>query len=156
MAFWTYILLCADGLYYTGHTDNLEYRIGQHQSGQIEGFTSSRLPIRLMWSQDFPTRFEALDAEMRIKKWARAKKEALIRGDWEAVSHFAKPPAERPASPFASSEVEMPAPPPPPPPRSPSRSGLRPAAGPPPRGGAPTPLDTNGYGASAKSGRGAK
>jgi predicted GIY-YIG superfamily endonuclease len=96
MVFWTYIILCADGLYYTGHTDNLEYRIGQHQSGLIEGFTSSRLPVRLMWSQDFPTRFEALDAEMRIKKWSRAKKEALIRGDWKAVSHFAKPPSERP------------------------------------------------------------
>ncbi len=48
MAFWTYILLCADGRYYTGHTDNLEHRIGQHQSGLIEGFTSSRLPVRLM------------------------------------------------------------------------------------------------------------
>ncbi|ABF52698.1 GIY-YIG nuclease family protein [Sphingopyxis alaskensis] len=108
MAFWTYILLCADGLYYTGHTDNLEFRIAQHQSGLIEGFTSSRLPVRLMWSQDFATRYEALDAEARIKKWSRAKKEALIRGDWEAVSHFAKPPKERPTSPFASSEVEMP------------------------------------------------
>ena len=99
MAFWTYILLCADRLYYTGHTDNLEYRIGQHQSGQIEGFTSSRLPVRLMWSQDFPTRFEALDAEARIKKWSRAKKEALIGGDWDAVSHFAKPPTERTSPP---------------------------------------------------------
>ena len=108
MAFWTYILLCADELYYTGHTDNLEVRIGQHQSGQIEGFTSSRLPVRLMWSQDFATRYEALDAEMRIKKGSRAKKEALIRGDWKAVNHFAKPPKERPCSPFASSEVEMP------------------------------------------------
>ncbi|RYY21854.1 MAG: GIY-YIG nuclease family protein [Sphingomonadales bacterium] len=95
MAFWTYILLCADGRYYTGHTDNLEYRIGQHQSGAIEGFTSSRLPVRLMWSHDFITRLEALDAEMRIKKWSRAKKEALIRGDWSEVSHFAKPPHER-------------------------------------------------------------
>ena len=99
MAFWTYILLCADGLYYTGHTDNLEYRIGQHQSDKIEGFTSSRLPVRLMWSQDFATRYEALDAEMRIKKWSRAKKEALIRGDWKALNHFAKPPAERPSRP---------------------------------------------------------
>ncbi|HEX2813811.1 MAG TPA: GIY-YIG nuclease family protein [Sphingopyxis sp.] len=108
MAFWTYILLCADGLYYTGHTDNLEYRIGQHQSGQIGGFTSSRLPVRLMWSQDFPSRYEALDAEMRIKKWSRAKKEALIRRDWEAMSYFAKPPSERPHFPFVSSEVETP------------------------------------------------
>ncbi len=97
MAFWTYILLCADGRYYTGHTDNLEHRIGQHQSGLIEGFTSSRLPVRLMWSQDFPTRIEALEAEMRIKKWSQANKDALIRGDWKAVSNFARPPKERDA-----------------------------------------------------------
>ncbi|UKK84148.1 GIY-YIG nuclease family protein [Sphingopyxis sp. BSN-002] len=108
MAFWTYILLCNDGLYYTGHTDNLEYRIGQHQSGLIKGFTSSRLPVRLMWSQDFASRFEALDAEMRIKKWSQAKKEALIRGDWKMVSHFARPPHERSPSPLASGEVETP------------------------------------------------
>ena len=137
MAFWTYILLCADGLYYTGHTDNLEYRIGQHQSGQIEGFTSSRLPVRLMWSQDFPTRFEALDAEIRIKKWSRAKKEALIRGDWNAVSHFAKPPKERTHPPFASSEVEMP-------------RGYAPTMG------VSTSLDTNGNGVSTKGKRGVK
>ena len=137
MAFWTYILFCADGLYYTGHTDNLEFRIGQHQSGQIEGFTSSRLPVRLMWSQDFPTRVEALDAERRIKKWSRAKKEALIRGDWQAVNHFAKPPHERPPFPFASSEVEMP-------------------IGRAPTMGVSTSLDTNGYGTSAKSRRGVK
>ena len=95
MAFWTYILLCADDLYYTGHTDDLQRRIGQHQTGAIEGFTSSRLPVRLMWSQDFPTRIEALEAEARIKKWSRAKKAALIRGDWNAVNHFAKPPKDR-------------------------------------------------------------
>ena len=99
MAFWTYILLCADGKFYTGHTDDLETRIGQHQTGQIEGFTSSRLPVRLMWSQDFPTRYEALDAELKIKKWSQAKKQGLIAGDWSMVSHFAKPPKERtPAS----------------------------------------------------------
>ncbi len=135
MAFWTYILLCADGLYYTGHTDDLERRIRQHQSGKIEGFTSSRLPVRLMWSQDFATRYEALDAEMRIKKWSRAKKEALIRGNWDAVSHFAKPPKARHPSPFASSEVEMP-------------RGYAPTMG------VSTSLDTNGHEALAKSGQG--
>ncbi len=95
MAFYAYILKCADGLYYTGHTDDLERRIGQHQSGLIKGFTSSRLPVTLMWVQDFPTRYEALDAELRIKNWSKAKKEALIRGDWGAVSFFAKPPKKR-------------------------------------------------------------
>jgi predicted GIY-YIG superfamily endonuclease len=95
MAFWTYMLRCADGLYYTGHTDGLERRFGQHQSGTIEGFTSSKLPVKLVWSEYFPTRYEAIVAELKIKKWSKAKKEALIRGDWGAVSYFAKPPRVR-------------------------------------------------------------
>jgi predicted GIY-YIG superfamily endonuclease len=115
MAFWTYILLCYDGRYYTGHTDHLERRIAQHQHGGFCDFTSRRRPVTLVWSQDFATRVEALEAERRIKPWSRAKKDALIRGDWEMVSHFAKPPHERPdlllvaehaPSPFVPSEVE--------------------------------------------------
>src|SRR6478735_9131573 len=78
MAFWAYFLLCNDGSYYTGHTDNLDLRIGQHQTGAFEGYTSKRRPVTLVWSQDFPSRLEALDAERRIKGWSRAKKEALI------------------------------------------------------------------------------
>ncbi len=103
MAFYTYILLCADGKYYTGHTDDLEKRIGQHQSGLIKGFTSSRLPVTLLWAQDFSTRYEALDAELKIKGWSQAKKEALIRGDWGAVSFFAKPPKKRADAPHGVS-----------------------------------------------------
>jgi predicted GIY-YIG superfamily endonuclease len=95
MAFYAYILKCADGKYYTGHTDDLEKRIGQHQSGLIKGYTSSRLPVTLMWAQDFPTRYEALDAELKIKGWSQANKEALIREDWDGVSFFAKPPKKR-------------------------------------------------------------
>jgi len=90
MAFYAYILRCADGSYYTGHTDNLEARIGGHQSGQIEGYTRTRRPVELVWSQDFPTRIEALETERRIKGWSRAKKEALIAGDWELLSQLAR------------------------------------------------------------------
>ena len=90
MAFYAYILHCADGSYYTGHTDNLEARIGGHQSGQIEGYTRKRRPVELVWSQDFPTRIEALETERRIKGWSRAKKEALIADDWELLSLLAR------------------------------------------------------------------
>jgi tRNA/rRNA methyltransferase len=90
MTFWAYILRCSDSLYYTGHTDNLESRVAQHQSGGIPGFTQSRRPVELMWSQEFPSRTEALAAELQIKNWSKAKKEALFRGDWEAVSSAAK------------------------------------------------------------------
>jgi len=124
--FWVYVLQCADGKYYTGHSDDLERRIAQHQTGGFCDFTSRRCPVRLMWSETFPTRIEALEAERRIKPWSRVKKEALFAGDWPAISYFAKPPRERPSTslgtngesstrsekeagkknPFVSSEVE--------------------------------------------------
>ena len=90
MAFWTYMLRCADGKYYVGHTDNLEVRIGQHQSGYFGGYTLRRRPVELVWSEYFQTRYEALSAERQIKGWSRAKKEALIAGDWDLVSQLAR------------------------------------------------------------------
>ena len=90
MTFWAYMLHCRGGKFYTGHTDDLERRMGEHRSGMVKGFTSDRLPAELVWSQDFPTRYEALTAERQIKGWSRAKKLALIRGDWDAVSRYAK------------------------------------------------------------------
>ena len=95
MAFWCYILRCADGKYYTGHTDDLERRFAEHQVGGYCSFTSSRLPVELLWTQDFPTRAEALESELRVKKWSRAKKEALANAGWNRLSHLAKPPSER-------------------------------------------------------------
>jgi len=95
MAFWTYILRCADGSCYTGHTDDLDRRIGQHQAGGYCDFTSRRRPIMLAWSQPFGTREEAPSAELAVKKWSRAKKEALMQGDWARLSFLAKPPADR-------------------------------------------------------------
>lgn len=90
MAFWTYMLRCADGKYYIGHTDNLEVRVGQHQSGYFGGYTLKRRPVELVWSEYFQTRYEALSAERQIKGWSRAKKEALTRGDWDMVSLLAR------------------------------------------------------------------
>jgi tRNA/rRNA methyltransferase len=90
MSFWAYILRCSDGNYYVGHTENLESRVGAHQSGSIPGYTQKRRPVVLVWSQDFPDRSSALDAERQIKGWTRAKKEALIAGDWNALSKLAR------------------------------------------------------------------
>jgi predicted GIY-YIG superfamily endonuclease len=89
------MLRCADGRYYTGHTDDLERRIGEHQTGGFCNFTTRRRPIELVWSQEFGTRDEALGAELTVKKWSRAKKEALIGGDWPTLSFFSRPPSER-------------------------------------------------------------
>lgn len=90
MSFWIYILRCADGTYYTGHTDDLERRIGQHQSGDIPGYTHDRRPVELVFSETFTDRIDALERERQVKDWSRKKKEALIRGDWTAVSEAAR------------------------------------------------------------------
>ena len=85
MTFHAYLLRCSDGSYYAGHSDDLEGRITAHQSGALPGHTQNRRPVTLAWSQEFATREEALAAERRIKGWSRAKKEALIRGDWDGL-----------------------------------------------------------------------
>jgi putative endonuclease len=96
MPFWTYLLRCSDGRYYTGHTDDLDVRLAQHQQGYFRTcWTFTRRPVELVWSEAFQTRDEALVAERMVGGWSRAKKEALIRGDWKMVSFMARPPKER-------------------------------------------------------------
>ncbi len=90
MSFWVYILRCADGSYYTGHTDSLEKRISEHQNGLSDSYTATRLPVELVFSQPCSTREEALAAERQIKGWSRKKKAAMMRGDWAEVSRLAK------------------------------------------------------------------
>ena len=90
MAYWVYILRCADDSYYTGHTDDLERRIAQHNAGDIPGYTHSRRPVSLIYCEGVPTRLEALESERRIKGWSRAKKEALAAGDWAKLDRLAK------------------------------------------------------------------
>jgi putative endonuclease len=89
MSFWVYILRCSNGSYYTGHTDNLEKRLGEHQTGSYCGYTATRLPIGLAWSQECTTREEALAAELQIKGWSRKKKEAMMSGNWKEVQRLA-------------------------------------------------------------------
>ena len=90
MSFWAYMLHCRGGYFYTGHTDDLERRMAQHHSGAFPGFSRNHLPVELAWSDWFATREEAQRAEKRIKGWSRAKKLALIRGDWSSISRLAK------------------------------------------------------------------
>ena|SRR5215204_5154919 len=90
MTFWAYMLHCRGGSFYTGHTDDLEARLAAHETGQVRGFTWDRLPIKLVWTEQFPSRGEALASERQIKGWSRAKKMALIRGDWSKLSELAK------------------------------------------------------------------
>ncbi|OAI22673.1 hypothetical protein A1351_04060 [Methylosinus sp. R-45379] len=85
-----YMLLCADGAYYTGLTrKNVDERVSEHNQGIHEGFTATRRPVRLLWSAHFERLTEAIATERRIKGWSRAKKEALIRGDYDALPGLA-------------------------------------------------------------------
>lgn len=88
--FYVYILKCSDQSYYVGHTDNIEKRLSEHCAGKCSGYTSTRLPIQLVFMQGCPSRYEALVAEHKIKKWSRKKKEALIAGNWDVVSKLPK------------------------------------------------------------------
>jgi predicted GIY-YIG superfamily endonuclease len=90
MPFWTYMLQCADRTLYVGQTDNLEVRLAQHQAGTFKGYTERRRPVHLVWAAETPERDEARAFELRLKGWSRAKKLALIRGDWDSISSLAK------------------------------------------------------------------
>ena len=95
MKAWVYILQCADGSYYTGHTTNLELRLAQHQIGEGSDWTRRRLPVKLVFSQEMPDKDQAFLVERQIKNWSRAKKEALIAGDWNMLQWLAKKPKFR-------------------------------------------------------------
>jgi len=101
--FWVYIIQCADGSYYTGHTDDIDLRLAQHQQGAFaDCHTFSRRPVRLVYSQAFDNRDAAVRAERRIKGWRREKKEALIAGRFDLLQALAR---SRAGGPGASGEV---------------------------------------------------
>lgn len=75
---WVYILECADGSFYTGSTTNLSIRFLQHQNGDGANHTRSRLPVKLVYYEQFYRIDEAFQREKQIQGWSRAKKEALI------------------------------------------------------------------------------
>jgi predicted GIY-YIG superfamily endonuclease len=88
--FWVYMLRCADGSYYVGHTDDLDKRVAEHQAGAIPGHTSGRRPLKLVYATEIVTRDQAIQKERQIKGWSRAKKEALTRGDWPRIHELAR------------------------------------------------------------------
>lgn len=85
MRAWVYILECSDGSYYVGCSTNLVQRMEQHEQGTFSGYTAKRRPVVLKWSGDTNDINSAIATERQIKGWSRAKKEALIRGDWDAI-----------------------------------------------------------------------
>jgi putative endonuclease len=88
---WLYILKCSDGSYYVGTTrDSLETRIAQHNAAAFQGYTATRRPVELIFSQWFDRITDAIENERKLKKWSRAKKEAFIRGDVGSLQKLAR------------------------------------------------------------------
>jgi len=105
--YWVYIVRCADESYYVGVTSNIGVRISQHNSNDFPtSYCATRRPVVLVYEEAFSSVDEAIAAEKKIKGWSRAKKAALIRGDWNELRRLAasrtKKPAER-ARPSTSS-----------------------------------------------------
>ena len=92
---WMYILKCADGSYYVGSTKNLELRFSQHQSGKGSRYTSGRLPVELVYAEKYGRIVDAYAREKQVQNWGRAKREALINGNLEALPPLAKKTFER-------------------------------------------------------------
>ena len=107
MGFWAYMLHCGDRSFYVGHTDDIDVRIATHMSGDFRGYTSNRLPVTLVWCDEFPSRYEALSAERQIKGWSRAKKLALIRGDWALIGKLACNREEREKASTSSARTDL-------------------------------------------------
>ena len=91
MFYYVYILLCADKTYYTGITSNLNKRLEEHQSAKHFGsYTSTRLPVELVYFAQFTNVEQAISTEKQIKKWSKAKKQALINGAFDKLPNLAK------------------------------------------------------------------
>ncbi|MBP7710599.1 MAG: GIY-YIG nuclease family protein [Rickettsiales bacterium] len=85
-----YILECRDKSFYVGSTTDLERRLSEHQNGLGAVYTRKRLPVKLVFSEEFERIDEAYFCEKRVQGWSRKKRIALINKDWQAVAEFAK------------------------------------------------------------------
>lgn len=87
---WMYILECVDGSYYVGSTKDIERRIWEHNEGIGAKYTARRRPVKLMYAAEFDNIAEAYEREKQVQGWRRAKREALIRGDYDALPELAR------------------------------------------------------------------
>ena len=79
MKAYTYILKCADGSLYTGYTTDIEHRLAMHNSGKASKYTRSRLPVQLVYVEEFDDKNQAMSREWEIKQMTRQKKDELIK-----------------------------------------------------------------------------
>jgi putative endonuclease len=81
MPYYVYILECCDKALYTGITTDIKRRFAEHKRGKGGHYTTSNPPIRIRYSEEYPSRSLAAKREAQIKSWSRTKKIALIKGE---------------------------------------------------------------------------
>ena len=87
---WMYILECCDNSYYVGSTKDLKRRLSQHQEGIGSNYTFKRLPVKLVYCEEYDRVDEAFYREKQVQGWTRRKREALINGTPELLPALAK------------------------------------------------------------------
>lgn len=95
MAAFVYILHCSDGSYFVGNTGTTVYRLDEHALGLESAYTRKRLPVKLLYFEEFADVQKAALREKQLQGWSRAKKEALISGDFEKLKILAKSKSNR-------------------------------------------------------------
>ena len=85
-----YMLRCSDGSYYVGSARDLDARMQQHAAGEVGAYTSRRMPVELVYVQEFGSVAEAFAAEKQVQGWSRAKREALIRGQQHRLPELSR------------------------------------------------------------------
>ena len=85
-----YLLECSDGSYYTGSTIDLEKRIHEHQDGRGANHIKKRLPVKLVYVEEYLSIDTAFYREKQVQGWSRAKKEALINGGFDSLPNLAE------------------------------------------------------------------
>jgi putative endonuclease len=85
--YYVYMLLCADGSFYTGITNDPDRRVWEHNEGIDDScYTFERRPVKIVYCATFDEVLDAIDWEKRVKGWSRAKKRALVNDDWQGIN----------------------------------------------------------------------
>ncbi len=74
-----YILLCADNSLYTGSTNDIDKRFLAHSNGKGGKYTRSHKPLKVIHTEEFATKSEALKREIEIKSWKRVRKIQILQ-----------------------------------------------------------------------------
>ncbi len=89
--YYVYILRCKDNSLYVGITNDVDRRVDEHNDGKLpNAYTYKRRPVHLEYVQDFTEPNQAIAFEKKLKKWSKAKKEALIKGDFDMIETLAE------------------------------------------------------------------